>query len=314
MLACTVSDTSQVTVLLGLYNGARCIAPQLESILGQRGGPPSVHISDDGSTDGGLEIVREIAARYPGRVAINSGPAQGLAANFLQLLRSAGEAPPYVALSDQDDIWLPDKLARALEMLAAAPPQSPALYCARTWIWDPNTDRRRPSRGRPRAPSFRNALVQSYAGGNTMVLNRAGLDLVQAAAAEAGEIVMHDWWIYQIISGAGGQIVYDTEPTVLYRQHHGNQIGANDSLTAGLVRLRMVLKGRLRDWNDTNMKALERSVHRFTPENQKLLDCFANARKAPLPSRINAFRRIGVYRQTIKGQAGLWLAIMLGRL
>ncbi|MDH3264993.1 MAG: glycosyl transferase, partial [Paracoccaceae bacterium] len=218
----------------------------------------------------------------------------------------------FAALSDQDDVWLPAKLARATDRLAALPEDRPALYCGRTVICDEGLRRLGLSPLFARPPSFRNALTQSIGGGNTMVLNRPGLALARAAAAEAGRIIMHDWWLYQLVSGAGGTVLYDPEPQLLYRQHRQNQIGSNSSTAARLRRLGMVARGVLRDWNATNIAALRASAHRLTPENRALLEAFAAARAAPFPRRLGAFRRLGLYRQTRGGGLSYWCAAAAG--
>lgn len=147
-----------------------------------------------------------------------------------------------------------------------------------------------------------------------MMLNRAAIALVAGAAAEAGQVVMHDWWLYQIITGAGGQVVFDACPQLYYRQHGANQIGANRGPMAKLHRLRALLRGDFRRWNGINLRALRASAHRLTPENRAVLQGFAQLRDLPLGPRIVLFRRLGLYRQGVAGTASLWLAVALGRL
>ena len=89
----------------------------------------------------------------------------------------------WMAFSDQDDVWLPDRLARGVAALGGH--SGPALYCSRTWITDERLESRRLSAPRPRSLGFRNALVQNVASGNTILLNAAAADLVRDAAAEA---------------------------------------------------------------------------------------------------------------------------------
>lgn len=305
--------SGDVTILLALHNGAHSLRPQLQSYCDQTYGNWRLIVSDDGSDDGGPDIVRDFAAQASGRtVALIAGPQRGFGQNFLHLLRAAGPDTAHVALSDQDDVWLPQKIARGIAHLSAVPAGVPALYGSRTWICDRDLNRRHLSSLFRRPPGFRNALMQCIAGGNTMMLNRAALDLVQAAAAEAGQIVSHDWWLYQIVSGAGGQVIYDAQPTVLYRQHGANLIGANRSPAARLRRLSAVLRGGLRDWNAINLRALGASAHRLTAENRALLEEFARLRAQPARGRLTLMRRTGLYRQSRASQAALLLAAPLG--
>jgi glycosyltransferase involved in cell wall biosynthesis len=306
-------EVPEVAILLALRNGARFLGGQLDSYAAQTGVNWRLIVSDDGSDDAGLHIVADFAAdRGSAQISTFPGPRQGLAANFLCLLGLAGPEVPYVALSDQDDVWHPDKLARATTRLAALPAGQPALYCSRTAICDAGLAPLGLSPLFTRPPSFRNALIQNIAGGNTMVLNRAALDLAQAARSEAGKVVVHDWWLYQLITGSGGTVLYDEAPTLLYRQHGGNQIGANASLRARLRRARMVAGGILRHWNDTNIAALRASAHRLTPENRAVLNAFAKGRARPLPERLRTLGWLGLYRQTRGGNASYWCAAAAG--
>lgn len=300
-------------ILLGLHNGACWLAEQLDSFAAQQGVRWRLLASDDGSTDGTCDIVRAFAQAQPAaQVTLIDGLQRGPGQNFLHLLRQTPADAGFVALSDQDDVWLPGKLARALAMLGGADDGVPSLYCGRTIICDRTLRQVGLSPLFVRPPSFRNALTQSIGGGNTMVLNRAGLALARAAAAEAGPIVMHDWWLYQLVSGAGGRVIYDAEPQVLYRQHGGNQVGANASLAARARRMRMLARGVLRDWNDINIAALRASGHRLTPENLALLEAFAAARALPLRQRLPALRALGLYRQTRAGEMSYFWAAAAG--
>ena len=162
--------------------------------------------------------------------------------------------------------------------------------------------------------TFRHALVQNIAGGNTMILNTAGWRLVRAAAAEARRVVVHDWWIYQIVSGAGGRVLFDREPGLLYRQHGGNMIGANRGAGARLRRLRALLSGRFRRWTSVNLVALRASAHRLSPGNRALVEALAEGRRQGLFGRLRMLRRTGLYRQGPAGRLSLLLAALLGRL
>ncbi|MEO0915515.1 MAG: glycosyl transferase, partial [Pseudomonadota bacterium] len=163
-------------------------------------------------------------------------------------------------------------------------------------------------------PSFENALTQNIGGGNTMVLNRAALDLLQDTLAHAEQAVAHDWWCYQLVSGAGGRIIYDPDPHVLYRQHIGNEIGANGSLHAKLRRLGALLSGEYRRWNSKNLSGLRKCRHWLTPASRDVLDRFEAVQNGPLPSRLHALKASGLYRQTRAGQAALWAACFLKKL
>jgi hypothetical protein len=127
--------------------------------------------------------------------------------------------------------------------------------------------------------------------------------------------VLHDWWVYQLVSGAGGKVHYDPQPMLKYRQHPDNLIGSNLGWRNRLARLRMMLGGRFRDWNEKNIAALEQlPAHLLQPKNREVLALFAKARYGPLPKRLYYLFKSGVYRQTLLGNLGLIVATILEKI
>jgi glycosyltransferase involved in cell wall biosynthesis len=308
-----------VCILMGVYLGAAFLPAQLASIGAQSHRNWALIAADDSPhDDGGAGLIADFAAVHPDRaIACRPGARAGFARNFLTLLQAVPADMPFAALCDQDDVWFPDKLARAVAMLATLPGDEPALYCARTVICDEDLHQIGLSPQFARPPDFRNALVQSIGGGNTMVLNRAAIDLAAAAAAETaaiGDPVAHDWWLYQLVTGCGGRVLRDSQPALFYRQHGGNLIGANLSAMARASRLLALLGGRFRRWNDTGLAALGASRHRLTPQAQAILARFEAARSGPVWRRLRALRASGVFRQGRAGTAALWIACLVGRL
>ena len=305
---------SGVEILMATRNGADHIAEQLASIAGQTHPDWSLVVSDDGSSDATADLVARFASGVPGRrVSLRAGPSRGSTANFLSLLAGPGAAP-FTALADQDDIWLPDKLSRAVAQLGPCGP-APALYGARTIIVDGAGRRLGLSPRFRRRPGFPNALVQSFAGGNTMVLNSAARRLAAEAAGRLACLpACHDWWLYQIVAGAGGRVLYDPVPVLLYRQHGRNQIGANLGPRAALRRIRLGLAGQFRRWSDQNLAALQTSAQILSDDARRLLDEFARIRQRRGPAAALALRRAGLHRQTLRGDLTLALAAVLGKL
>ncbi|WP_449041261.1 glycosyltransferase [Paracoccus sp. (in: a-proteobacteria)] len=303
-------NDAHVTVLLALYRGERFLQAQLDSIAAQDVDWRLV-VSDD-DPGAGAGIVRRFAATHPGRVELRTGPGRGAAANFLSMLAALPAKPGFVALSDQDDVWLADKLPRALAALQGAG-GAPALYCSRATICDAGL---RPLGLTPaprRPPSFRHALVQNLVQGNTAVLNPAAAALARQAAQEAGAVVMHDWWLYQLITGAGGRVIWDPRPSVLYRQHRGNVVGANAGLRARLASAGRMLAGRHRDWSLATLHEMQRLRTLLTPEHRDVLEDFAALCGPGARARLRALRRGGFHRRDAPSQALLWLAAALGR-
>ena len=316
MTTARTPSSARVTILMAVYNGSDNLHEQLDSLAGQTHRNWRLVASDDDSRDGSAELIRRFGEAGH-EVHLRRGPCQGAAENFLSLIRALpeyGAENGWTAFSDQDDVWLPDKLHLAMSMLWEHPQDAPALYCSRTWITDARLEGRRLSMARPKPPGFRNALVQNVVAGNTIVLNPAATRLVSEAAQEAGKIVIHDWWIYQIVTGAGGTVLHDDRPTLLYRQHAVNQIGANDTFRARMVRVGMILQGRFKEWNDINIAALAGSAHRFAPEERQVYETFAALRCHSVPRRLADLLRLGLYRQSRVSTVALWISALIGRL
>jgi glycosyltransferase involved in cell wall biosynthesis len=305
-----------VVILMAVYNGAPYLAEQLASLARQHHRSWRLVSADDGSQDDSRRVLEDFA-RAGHSVAILDGPKAGPAQNFLGLIRAAPQflaATDWLAFSDQDDVWTPERLSAGLVALTDVPADRPAMAFGKTFVTDAELGNPRLSAPRPRPPGFRNALVQNIAAGNTLLLNPAAARLICAAAMEIDDLVIHDWWIYQIVTGAGGVSCHIEQPLLYYRQHSGNSIGANDSLRASLYRLWRMLRGDFRQWNSTNIAALEQSWHRLTPENQSVLHRFATARQQGALRRMLCIRNLGLYRQSRSGQISLWLAALMNRL
>nr|WP_309502425.1 glycosyltransferase [uncultured Roseovarius sp.] len=302
-----------VHILMGIHNGAAYLPAQLASIARQRGPRWTLTCSDDASTDDSRAQVARFGRDRPGQVTLQAGPEQGFSRNYMGLIADLPESAGLVALADQDDIWLPDKLQRAATCLSRVPPGQPALYCARRWVWDGAARVRRGPDIRVRAPSFRNALAENIAPGNTIVLNAPAADLARTAALLAGPVYAHDWWLYLLIAGAGGQILADPARVLLYRQHGGNAIGAGAGLRAQIARKHAVLRGIFRARIAGNIAAMQRCAMFLTPKNRLILEHFNKARSKPFPARLQALSQIAPYRQSGLGSVGFWGAATLGK-
>lgn len=303
-----------ITIALATYQGARFLLPQLDSFAAQTFADWRLLISDDGSTDDTLDISAGFASSHPaGRVRIIGGPGRGSTSNFLHLIEQA-DPDHWLALSDQDDVWLPDKLERAARFLKDQ--NGPAVYAARTTICDEALNPVAPAPAFVRPLRFRNALIQACLPGNTTVLNQSAAALLRRAtraAREAG-IISHDWWIYQLLSGAGAAMMRDRAQVLLYRQHPENLMGRNDTTRARAARLNMLTDGTFAGWLRQNQAALMPVQELLTPENRDLLHRFGHALERPGPAMMAAFIRMGLYRQTRSGTAAVMAAALAGRL
>jgi glycosyltransferase involved in cell wall biosynthesis len=307
-----VTAAPDVAILLCTYNGGRHLQSQLDTFAAQSGVRCRLLVSDDGSYDDTLPIVKAWAVHNPDiPVTLRNGPRRGHAANFLSALCDSGANASYYAFADQDDLWDSDKLSRAVARLEPCS-ERPAMYCGRTRsISEAGTvTGLSPLFSKP--PAFRNALIHNIGGGNTMVLNQRARDLLVAAGEV--DVVAHDWWSYLLVSGAGGTVIYDPEPRLGYRQHDDNAIGANTGARRRVRRYAGFLGGRNRAWTTRNVSALESNVRLLSPENRTLMAQFDRLRHGNIADRLRALRDGGFYAQTWSANVGLWFATLLKKI
>lgn len=297
----------KVAILMATFNAQRFLAMQLDSIAGQCWPEWEIWISDDGSQDESLAVIRAFQQRWgTDRVRLLAGPRKGFAENFISLVCNPAIQADYYAYADQDDIWESDKLRRALHILAARERGQPAMYCSRTRLINENNHEIGLSPLFKKEPSFANALTQCLGGGNTMLFNQAARDLLM----EAGRVnvISHDWWTYLVVTGCGGCVIYDKYPSVRYRQHADNLIGCNKGLAHILTRLGKLWRGEFSRWIDCNVSALQQINKKLNQENSRRLRRFIQARRVWLLPRLIVLKQTGIYRQTLLGNLGLLFA------
>ncbi|GAA4340652.1 glycosyltransferase family 2 protein [Pigmentiphaga soli] len=305
---------ARIAILMCTYNGRHFLEEQLESIAQQRYRHWCLWVSDDGSTDGTAELLARYRATWGAdKIHILKGPSCGSVANFMFLIRHPGITADLYAYADQDDVWLPHKLERAAAWFDSQPRSRPALYGTRTELIDAQGHSLGLSPLFTRPPDFRNALVQTMAGGNTMVINQLARHLLMQLPHDTLPSY-HDWWTYMAISAVGGGLHYDPRPSLRYRQHGNNLNGENRSFRERMRRLAMLLRGDLRTNNTTNLRALRALNANLPPEHKDVLCHYEMVREGNLLQRLYALAQSGIYRQSRTQQPALYLAAALRRL
>ena len=210
----------KVTVVLSTYNGSQYLPEQLASLNEQARRPDSLVLRDDGSTDDSVCIVREWSAVTGVQLQEVAGERLGPARSFLTAALNAAPADVYM-FCDQDDIWLPDKISRAVDRLPFGPGAPPSLLATRLAVVAADLTPISLSNV-PKRLTFSSAVCESMLTGCTIAFNAAFRDLLGGRVPE--NVVMHDWWCYLLATGAA-QLVFDCKPTLLYRQHGSNALG-----------------------------------------------------------------------------------------
>lgn len=258
----------KVAVVMSVFNGAKYLREQIDSILGQRGVALSLYVWDDGSTDNSADILRS----YGDRLSFWSGPNQGAAQGFLQAVQLCGADADYYAFSDADDVWLPTKLADAIHEMVSYAPSGPAVIATRMTLTDAelNPIGLTPP---PRIPfSFANALVQGGIGGASCVMNRPLWLLFKSKRPRV--LVMHDGWLY-LVASAFGQIFFSDKSGILYRQHGNNVMGAAHGPKAQWKRRLNWLLAKGDRQKDQSREFLRLYGSELVPEKREVAERFA---------------------------------------
>lgn len=298
------------------YNHAAFVGEQICSIMAQTYRKWHLTVSDDGSTDGSLDIIKRCQAQMPDHITLVHGPGRGFPYNHFWLAANADPDAAYYIWADSDDVWLPNRLERLVEMMAPYGQSEPVLYGNRVAVID--------EAGRERGfyqlldrrpPCFGNALVQVITAGPTVAFNRPARELI--AIDLKGKLpASQDWWAYLMVSGAGGRVIYDPCPTVRYRCHGGNILGSNKGIKAKIARFQSVINGGFRSRIERNLAALVEHSGRLTPENRerlKAMDVLHFEADGPL-RRLTLARKAGLYRQSFTQTMIFYAMAAFGRL
>lgn len=282
-------NVPRIAVLLAAYNGMRWINEQLLSILAQRGVEVVVYISVDSSIDGSLTWCQDLARREPRVIVLPDAGERfgGAAKNFFRLIRDVDFSEfDYITYADQDDVYLEDKYRAAHEIIVA---RGCSGYSSNATAYWPDGRQVLLVKSQPqRKYDF---LFEAGGPGCSYVLRVPDALKFKQFLIENWQAVnnvgLHDWLTYAWFRSTGKSWVIDERSYILYRQHGGNQIGANDGLSGIKSRLKLMTTG----WYRNEIMKISNLVgHNVSGLPKSLID------KGVLPSRylianFNEFRR-----------------------
>lgn len=237
-------EEPKVAVLLAAFNGMHWIAEQLDSILIQHAVDVTLYISIDPSTDGTENWCAAFASKHSNVTVLPcAGRFGGASRNFFRLIRDVGiEQYDFIALADQDDIWYPDKLQRAIESLGRH--RADAYSSNVTAFW-PEGRTVLLDKAQPQVKW--DYLFEAAGPGCTYVLSKQLARSLKAAIFENWQLIqkvsLHDWYFYAFARSQGYRWHIDPVPSMLYRQHERNQVGANTGLNALIARYKTIHDG-----------------------------------------------------------------------
>lgn len=263
----------KVNILLSTYNGEKYLGELLESLISQTYKNIAITIRDDGSTDRTKVILEEYANNNT-NITLDFSDNLGVTKSFFTLLMDADSDCEYFCFCDQDDVWMDNKVEKAIDVMDNITNGSCAMYCSHYIVVD---ERLKPINSaihlQPR-PSFYNALIENIATGCTIMFNNNARSILIRKIPE--HAMIHDWWVYLVVS-AFGEVLYDPTQTLLYRQHSSNVIGINFGLSKW--------QNRLSRYQSNKGRHLRKQVEEFSEiygsqldlEKMKCLDWFLNS-------------------------------------
>ena len=290
-----MEQKSPVQILLSTYNGGKFLEEQMDSILLQDYCNISILIRDDGSSDDTISILKNIQGETD-YIDIIFGDNIGIVNSFFMLVQNSDANAQYFAFADQDDYWKTNKISRAIEMLSSIPCHIPALYCSDYTLVD---DRLEPlpykRNGIKIVPNYRNAMIENIATGCTIVINRAARN--ELLRTNTTNIIMHDWWMYLLVA-ATGQVIYDTNKSILYRQHGNNAIGIDNTfIKHTITRIKNLLLKRSRIGLKRQLLSfIDQYGDKLSPDCYSIIESFCERRS--LVPRIRYIVSAQVYRQS----------------
>lgn len=311
-----MDNNQQIEILLATYNGEKYLEEQIESIIQQSHKNWVLKIRDDGSNDSTLSIIEKYAREYPKQVhhIITESKEHGAKNNFWELLKvSDGK---YIMCCDQDDVWYKDKIKTTLGVFLQSQGDKPRLVYTDLNVVDENIatisesfqifsgiDCRR--------NSLNYLLCENVVTGCTMMFN----DRLRDKALELEVIEhmkMHDYWIAMVASTMG-EMEFIDKPTIAYRQHGGNVVGARS--TASILHPKYILKA-LRGAEVNNVKYIEqaeifyncyeKSLHE---RDKKVLKAFIDMKDKNKCSKICTIIKYSIYKKNIIKRVGLLVTI-----
>lgn len=292
-----------IEIVLATHNGEKYLELLFDSLYHQSLQGWKVFVSDDNSSDDTLNILQSFSRRLENRMQIIMRDSNlGVVGNFGRSLSMCNAR--YVMLCDQDDVWLPDKIERTLKVMLETEQRlgsnipilvhtdlKPVNDCLEPlsdsfWAYqhlDP-----------ARSATFRLNLVQNVVTGCTVMINRALLELALPIPEQA---IMHDWWL-TLVASAFGVVTHIDQPTILYRQHGANQVGAKR------WGLELILR------RAQNMLELEDSIERKIRQAQAFLERYDQKLSDPQRTAVKAFAGLRKHsfigRRVLIVQHGFW--------
>lgn len=314
-----------IEILLATYNGERFLPEQIESITSQSFKDYNILASDDSSSDCTFEILRSYESVLGEKIKVVRSNTHSAKENFYNLLDMADAE--YIALCDQDDFWESDRLKKSLEAIQRLEKrygkETPILVHSDLEIVDGNLNSQNKKMSEltgiseaikyakkeskylytiSTEKSFSRYLVENNITGNTVMINKALLDIYKRPKVS----FMHDWWL-GLIAFTFGKVGFLNECFVKYRQHESNELGAKNPLELRNIKKRN--KQRIRENYDCMFAQVEEFLRLYKDElgksrsadtyfARKYLNAFANMKSKNRISKIRDILKYSFFKSS----------------
>lgn len=288
-------NIKKIVVLLSTYNGEKYLEEQIKSILNQKTSHQiDLMVRDDGSTDGTIRILKAYEEKYPKRVKVFYEENIGYIKSYFELIRKA-EGYDYYALSDQDDIWLEDKIDTAITWCDTCEQDGPILYGSSSFLVNDQLEKMGETQKDLRGITWDNVLIQNIFPGHTQVFNDA-LCRILKSEIDCTKVYVHDFWI-TYMALLYGTTIFDNQSHTLYRQHGTNTVGFGKNSVEWICE-------RLKRIGNSDNKKIAAQIYYFYEKYQDEMDeelkekvgDFIRSQKS-VWKRISYLCRTKVYRQ-----------------
>ncbi|HIC0810426.1 TPA: glycosyltransferase family 2 protein [Streptococcus agalactiae] len=297
----------KVNILMATYNGEKFLAQQIESIQKQTFKEWNLLIRDDGSSDKTCDIIRNFTAKDSRIRFINENEHHnlGVIKSFFTLVNY--EVADFYFFSDQDDVWLPEKLSVSLEAAKHKASDVPLLVYTDLKVANQELNILQDSMIRAQSHHANTTLLpeltENTVTGGTMMINHA----LAEKWFTPNDILMHDWFL-ALLAASLGEIIYLDLPTQLYRQHDNNVLGAR-TMDKRFKILREGPKSIFtRYWkliHDSQKQAsliVDKYGDIMTVTDLELIKCFIKIDKQPFMTRLRWLWKYGYSKNQFKHQ------------
>ncbi|HEO3863135.1 TPA: glycosyltransferase family 2 protein [Streptococcus agalactiae] len=297
----------KVNILMATYNGEKFLAQQIESIQKQTFKEWNLLIRDDGSSDKTCDIIRNFTAKDSRIRFINENEHHnlGVIKSFFTLVNY--EVADFYFFSDQDDVWLPEKLSVSLEAAKHKASDVPLLVYTDLKVVNQELNILQDSMIRDQSHHANTTLLpeltENTVTGGTMMINHA----LAEKWFTPNDILMHDWFL-ALLAASLGEIIYLDLPTQLYRQHDNNVLGAR-TMDKRFKILREGPKSIFtRYWkliHDSQKQAsliVDKYGDIMTANDLELIKCFIKIDKQPFMTRLRWLWKYGYSKNQFKHQ------------